>query len=55
MTLADALMTIVISFLCFAQIQTAGSAMQMLRIVSSSIDQAESVDSIPELDEKGQG
>lgn len=54
MTLADALMTIVISFLCFAQIQTAGSAMQMLRIVSSSIDQAESVDSIPELDEKGQ-
>ena len=54
MTLADALMTIVISFLCFAQIQTAGSAMQMLRIVSSSIDQAESVDSIPELDENGQ-
>ena len=46
MTLADALMTIVISFLCFAQIQTAGSAMQMLRIVSSSIDQAESVDRI---------
>lgn len=53
MTLANALTTIVISFLVFAQIESAGSSMAILRVVSSSIDHASRMDSIPQMDESG--
>lgn len=53
MPLANALMTVVISFMVFSQIQSAGSAMSGLRVVGSSIDQAEQIDRIPEMDEHG--
>ncbi|MFV0516374.1 MAG: ABC transporter ATP-binding protein [Aminipila sp.] len=49
----DALMTVIISFLVFAQIQSAGSGLALLRVVSSSIEHAEKMDSMPQLDEKG--
>lgn len=53
MTLADALMTIIISFLVFAQIESAGSGMAILRIAGSAIDHANQMDDIPQMDEKG--
>lgn len=53
MPLADALMTVVIAFMVFAQIQSAGSAMSSLRLVSASIDHADRIDALPEMDEKG--
>lgn len=53
MTLANALMCIIISFLVFAQIESAGSGMAILRIVSSSIEHANRTDEIPELDSRG--
>ena len=53
MPLADSLMTVIVSFMVFSQIQSAGSAMASLRIVGSSIDHAEQIDLLPELDEKG--
>lgn len=51
--LADALMYVVISFMVFAQIQSTGSAVAGLRLVASSIDEAESIDNIPEMDDDG--
>lgn len=53
MILADALMTIIMSFLVFAQIESAGSGMAILRVVSSSIDHANKIDDIPQMDESG--
>lgn len=53
MSLVDTLMMIIMSFLVFAQIQSAGSAISLLRIVSSSMDQANKIDEILEIDEKG--
>lgn len=53
MTLADGLMTVIISFMLFSQIQSAGSAVSGLRVVGSSIDHADQIDQIPEMDEKG--
>lgn len=53
MTLANALMCVIISFLVFAQIESAGSGMAILRIVSSSIEHANRTDEIPELDSQG--
>lgn len=53
MTLANALMTVIMAFLVFAQIESAGSGMAMLRVVSSSIDQADQMDTIPQMDENG--
>ena len=53
MTLADALMTVVISFLIFAQIESAGSGMAILRMVDSSINHANQMDEIPQMDEGG--
>lgn len=54
MTLANALMTVVIAFMVFSQIQSAGSAVAGLRLVASSMDEADSVETIPEMDEGGQ-
>ena len=53
MSLANALMAVIVSFLIFSQIQSAGSGVSALRLVGSSIDHANQVDRIPEMDEKG--
>lgn len=53
MGLADALMTVIISFMIFAQIESAGSSMAILRIAASAIDHANQVDEIPQMDEGG--
>ena len=53
MALADALMAVIVSFLIFSQIQSAGSGVSALRLVGSSIDHANQVDDIPEMDQRG--
>lgn len=53
MILANALMTVIISFLVFAQIESAGSSMAILRIAGSAIDHANQTDAIPQMDESG--
>ncbi len=53
MPLANAVMTVMISFMVFSQIQSAGSAAASLRVVGSSIDHANQVDDIPEMDQRG--
>lgn len=53
MTLAYALMCIIISFMVFAQIASAGSGMATLRVVGSSIDHANKMDEIPQMDSNG--
>lgn len=53
MSLANALMAVVVSFLIFSQIQSAGSGVSALRLVGSSIDHANQVDGIQEIDEHG--
>lgn len=53
MDATNALMTIIMSFLVFSQIQSAGSGLSLIRVVSSSIEQAEKMDDIPQLDERG--
>ncbi len=53
MELTNALMCIIISFMVFAQIESAGSSMAVLRVVSSSIDHANKTDSIPQMDSNG--
>ena len=53
LSLANALMAVIISFLIFSQIQSAGSGVSALRLVGSSIDHANQVDGIPEMDQDG--
>ena len=53
MSLANALMVVIMSFLVFAQIQSAGSGLSMLRLVSSSIDHAQQLDGVPQMGEGG--
>lgn len=53
MTLANALMSVIVSFLIFAQIESAGSGMAMLRLVGVSIDHANQMAEIPQMDECG--
>ncbi|MDO4324381.1 MAG: ABC transporter ATP-binding protein, partial [Lachnospiraceae bacterium] len=53
MPIANALMSVIISFMIFAQIESAGSSMAILRVVSSAIDHANQTDEIPEMDESG--
>ena len=53
MSLANALMAVIVSFLIFSQIQSAGSGVSALRLVGSSIDHANQVDGIPEMDQDG--
>lgn len=53
MTLANTLMTIIMSFLVFAQIESAGSSMSILRMADSAIHHANQIDSIPQMDEGG--
>lgn len=54
MNLVDTLMSIIISFMVFAQIESAGSSMAVLRVVSSSIDQVEDLNKMPQLDIHGE-
>lgn len=53
MPLSTALMCVIISFLVFAQIESAGSGMALLRVVGSSIDHANQMDNIPQMDSEG--
>ena len=53
MGLADALMSIIISFIVFGQIESAGSGMAILRVASSSIEHANQTDGIPQMDKGG--
>ena len=53
LSMTGALMFTILSFVIFAQIQTAGSSLSVLRLVSSSIEQANRMDEIPQMDEKG--
>ncbi|MGI6226188.1 MAG: ABC transporter ATP-binding protein [Peptococcales bacterium] len=47
MTLPDSLMTLLMSYMVFSQIQQAGSSMSELRIVSNSIDKVKDIENIP--------
>ena len=53
MTLVNGLMVVIMSFLVFAQVQSAGSGLSMLRLVSSSIDHANQLDNVPQMGEGG--
>lgn len=53
-TLANALMVVIISFLVFSQVESAGSGMAILRVAGSSIDHANQTDEIPQMDSGGQ-
>ena len=55
MILANALMVVIMSFLVFAQISSAGSGMSLLRIVSSCMAHADETDAMPQLAETGRG
>ena len=50
----NALMSVIISFMIFAQIDSAGSSMAVLRVVSSSIDQVENLKQMPVMDIHGE-
>jgi ATP-binding cassette subfamily B protein len=53
MTLANTLMTIIMAFLVFTQIESAGSSMSILRMADSAIHHANQINSIPQMDEGG--
>ncbi|WP_058989965.1 ABC transporter ATP-binding protein [Anaerococcus rubeinfantis] len=51
--LLKAIMCIIMSFLVFASIQSAGSAMATLRVATSSIEQVETTENMPQMDIEG--
>lgn len=53
MSLVNAIMVIIMSFVIYGDLQGAGSSLSEMRILASSIDQANKVDQISEIDEKG--
>ena len=53
MSLLDVIMCIVFSFISYQQLESAGSALSLLRVVCASIDEANETDAIPQLDESG--
>jgi ATP-binding cassette subfamily B protein len=53
MQAASAFIMIIVSFQVFTDIEQTDAGLSMLRLVTSSIDQAEKIDTMPELDEKG--
>ena len=53
MTLADALMTIVMSFLVFSQIRLFGMGVSMLRLAGAAIDRTVETENMPQMDETG--
>lgn len=54
MSLTNTLMSIILSFLVFSQIQSAGSSTAALRLVDSSIDRVEELTLMPCMDDQGQ-
>lgn len=55
MQLTYSLMFIVVSFVIFEQIESAGHGVAILRVCGSSIEQANQIDDVPVMDEKGEG
>ncbi len=53
MTITYALMAVIISFQVFADIEQTGAGLTVLRVVTSSIDEAEKINSLPVMDENG--
>ncbi len=53
MTITYALMAVIISFQVFADIEQTGAGLTVLRVVSSSIEEAEKINSLPVMDENG--
>ena len=53
MELSYALMFLVVSFIIFEQIESAGHGVSIMRICGSSIEQAQTMDEAPVMDEKG--
>lgn len=53
MTITYALMAVIISFQVFADIEQTGAGLTVLRVVSSSIEEAEKVNLLPVMDENG--
>ena len=53
MTLANALMTLVMSFLVFSQIKLFGMGVSMLRLASAAIDRTVETEQMPKMDENG--
>lgn len=54
MQLTYSLMFIVVSFIIFEQIESAGHGVAILRVCGSSIEQSSQMDDVPVMDEKGQ-
>ena len=52
--LPNTIMSVIISFLIFSQIAPAGSTVAILRVVTSTIEQTERLDVVPEMDRSGQ-
>jgi len=52
-TMTYALMMVIISFQVFADIEQTGAGLTVLRVVTSSIEEAEKVDLLPVMDENG--
>ncbi len=53
MTLPNALMTLIVSFLVFSQIKLFGMGVSMLRLAAAAIDRTEEAEKMPQMDEKG--
>ncbi len=53
MTLPDALMTLIVSFLVFSQVKLFGMGVSMLRLAGAAIDRTEETQKMPQMDEKG--
>ena len=53
MELLNVLMCIVFSFIAYEQLESAGSALSLLRVVCASIDEANETDSVPQLGAEG--
>ena len=53
MTLANALMTLVASFLVFSQVKLFGMGVSMLRLAAAAIDRTAETEKMPQMDENG--
>ncbi len=53
MTIANALMTLVVSFMVFSQIKLFGMGVSMLRLTAAAIDRTEQTEKMPCMDENG--
>ena len=53
MTLASALMTLIVSFLVFSQIKLFGMGVSMLRLTAAAIDRTVETEDMPRMDERG--